>query len=411
MSIKIVLIVIKIAWKNIWRSKTRSMVVIVAVALGLWAGIFTSSFMYGISDQRLQGIINSQISHLQIHYPGFTDDLEAGLLIPNSREIMDELKQHKTIKGITGRVLSPGMIASTTSGSGVVVQGIIREDEMNVTNIYEKITEGDFFEEEKKNQLVVGQKLAKKLNVKLRSKVVINVQDANGNITAGAFRISGIYKTNSSKYDEGNVFVRQQDLDKLLSSKGHVHEIALILQPDADVDSLKGQLANLFPGLEVKSWKDVAPELDFINEIMDEYLHIFMAIILLAMAFGIINTMLMAILERVREIGMLMAIGMNKFRIFMMIVLETIFLTFTGAPLGMLLSLASIHYLSRTGVDLSVFSEGLASFDLDTVVYPSLDASFYPTLIMMVMVTAVLSSIYPAYKALSLHPATAIRSI
>jgi len=404
---------IKVAWRNIWRSKTRSFVVTVAVALGLWAGLFVAAFMYGVSEQRLISVIDSQTSHVQIHYPGFTENYDIQLSMNDADAILETIRQDPNTKGVSGRLISTGMIASATTGSGVFIKGLIPEDESSVTSINNKIIDGAYFEGVKRNPIVIGKKLADKLGVKIRSKVVISTQDKMGNITSGAFRIAGIFLTNSSRYDEANVFAKYEDLSSFLGTENEVHEIAVLLNNEATVDAFA---LNLISQLDtnkhhVETWKELLPELYYLNELMDEYLKIFMSIILLAMAFGIINTMLMAVLERVKELGMLMAVGMNKSKVFTMIVIETIFLTFSGTPAGILLGILSTRYLNKTGVDLSIFSKGLANFELDAVLYPSLNNSFYPELIILVMVTAILSSIYPAYKAISLKPAEAIRSL
>ncbi len=408
---KFSLMIVKVAWRNIWRHKIRSLVVVMAVGLGLWAGIFTAAFMYGISAQRMNSVIEAQLSHIQIHHPEFSDNLEPAYFIPEGEAILRTLEADSLVKAVTGRAVATGMIVSPTSGSGVFIKGIEPASEKVVTNFAEKMIEGDMLESEMKNSILVGEKLAEKLKIRLKSKVVLNLQDKDGDIVSAAFRVAGIYKTNSSKYDEAHVFVRKDDLNRLINTTGQIHEIAIILKDDNMVDGYTSTLRGENKTVAVESWKDLAPELDYINRVMDEYLRIFMAIILLAMAFGIINTMLMAVLERVREIGMLMAIGMNKFRIFMMVMLETVFLTFTGVPVGFLLSFTSIRYLSKTGFDLSMFSKGLAAFEIETVVYPTLDMSFYPSLMLMVAVTALLSSLYPAYKALSLNPSESIRTI
>ena len=403
--------ILKIAWRNVWRNKTRSLVVVIAVGLGLWAGIFTAAFMYGISGQRLNNIIRSQISHIQIHAPGFTDDLETKLLLNNQQKTFDVVKDDPRVKGVTGRIVATGMISSTVAGTGVVAKGIDPDEEKTVTDIHQKLIEGSFFEEEGRNQILVGQKLADRLHAKMKTKVVMKLQDADGNFVDAAFRVAGIFKTNSAKFDESTVFVRRTDLAKLLGTDTSLHEMGILLHDAEEVDSMKSFLQQKLTDNSVESWKDLAPELNYINNIMDEYLRIFMIIILLAMAFGIINTMLMAVLERIRELGMLMAVGMNKIRVFLMIMLETVFLSLTGVPVGIFLSLTSISYFSKKGVDLSLFSKGLANFDIETIVYPTLETSFYPMLIGMVIVTAILSALYPAFKALSLKPAAAIRTI
>lgn len=402
---------VKVAWRNVWRNKVRSVVVVLAVGLGLWAGIFTASFMYGVSTQRLNNIVNSQLSHIQLHHPSFSEDMDPAFQIENGDAVLKALAQEEKIKSACGRTIASGMVASPRGSGGVIIKGVEPSEEIRVTNVHEKIIEGSFFDDSKKKQIIIGEKLAEKLKVKLKRKVNVTVQSLNGDFISESYMVVGIFKTNSAKYDEGNVFVRRDALADMLGKEGAMHEIALLLRDADSVDTTQAELQEKYPALSVESWKDLAPELDYINEIMDEYLRIFMVIILLAMAFGIINTMLMAVMERTREIGVLMAIGMNKARVFFMILLETVFLTLTGVPVGLLLSMATIRYFSKTGVDLSLFSQGLANFDVETIVYPSLDMSFYPMLIVMATVTALLAAVYPAYKALKLHPSSAIRSI
>lgn len=411
MSTKYSGMIIKVAWRNVWRSKVRSAVVVLAVALGLWAGIFTASFMYGVSTQRLQNIVSSQLSHIQVHYPEFTDDMDPTLMLADGRNILKQLSADERIKSASGRVLATGTAAAAWGSGNVVIKGVVPAEEKKVTNIHEKMVQGSFFNDSKQDQIVVGEKLAKKLKLKLKSQVTLRMQSLEGHIIDNACKVVGIFKTNSSRYDEANVFVHRDSLAKMMGAGNSLHEVAFLLHDPNLVDSTKAELQQQFPALSVESWKDLAPELDFINKFMDVYLFVFMGIILLAMAFGIINTMLMAVMERTREIGVLMAVGMNKIRIFSMIMLETIFLTLTGVPVGLLLSLATIRYFSKTGVDLSLFSEGLANFDVESIVYPSLDTSFYPVMMLMAAFTALLAAIYPAYKALKLHPSKAIRTV
>jgi len=403
---------LKVAWRNVWRNKVRSLIVVLAVGLGLWAGIFTASFMYGVSQQRLKNIVNAQLSHIQMHHPAFTDDMDPAYRIAGGENILRVLRKDARVKSTCGRAIATGMVASPRGSGGVLIRGISPQEEAQVTNIHEKLQQGSYFDStSRKNQILIGQNLADKLQVGLKKKVNLTIQNLSGDFVSESYVIAGIFKTNSAKYDEGNVFVRRDTLANMLGDAQAMHEIAVLLRDADAVDLCEAEFKRAHPELAVESWKELAPELNYINQIMDEYLRIFMSIILLAMAFGIINTMLMAVMERTREIGVLMAIGMNKARVFFMILLETVFLTLTGVPVGLLLSFLTIRYFSRTGVDLSLFSKGLANFDVETVVYPSLDTSFYPMLILMAAITALLSAVYPAYKALKLNPSTAIRAI
>jgi ABC-type antimicrobial peptide transport system permease subunit len=142
---------------------------------------------------------------------------------------------------------------------------------------------------------------------------------------------------------------------------------------------------------------------------MDQFGFILIMIILLALTFGIINVMLMVIIERTRELGMLMAIGMNRGRIFSMIMLETIFMSITGAVIGVALSAATIALTSRNGINFAGWAEGLEAFGYSAHVFPVIETTFYIFLGIMVIIAAMLASVWPARKALKLQPADAVR--
>jgi ABC-type antimicrobial peptide transport system permease subunit len=165
-----------------------------------------------------------------------------------------------------------------------------------------------------------------------------------------------------------------------------------------------------YPHLSVLSWKQIQPFLLAMSSMMDQFTYWILIIILFAVAFGIVNTMLMAILERVRELGMLMAVGMNRRRIFLMIMLETVFLSLTGGLIGMVLSAVIIHYTGIKGLNFAGWAEGFEAFGYSTLIYPTLYKSVYIILTVMVIITGILASIYPARKAMRFKPAEAVRA-
>ena len=205
--------------------------------------------------------------------------------------------------------------------------------------------------------------------------------------------------------------MRQQDLQKLLSENIAPHEIALLTSSLETVEPVQQELQRQFPDYTIQSWDELSPELGYADEIMGTMLYLIIGIIMLALSFGIVNTMLMAVLERRKELGMLMAVGMSKRRVFSMILLETLMLSLCGGPLGILLGFLTIWYTGSTGIDLSVFAEGLQSFGISSVIYPSIETSFYFGTGLLVVVMALLSSLYPARRALKLNPIEAIRTI
>ncbi len=399
-----------VSWRNVWRNKTRSMVIISAIALGVFAGVYTIAFMFGWVNQRINAVINTEISHIQVHHPEYIETNDVHDFIPDIKTIQSAAENKTQVKAVSSRVLSTCMISSAETGSGLQLVGIDPKKEQQVTNLHEKIIEGDYFEETKKNQIVIGKKLADKLKVKLRSKVVITLTEMDGTLTGGAFRVTGIYQTANSAYDEMKAFVRASDLKRLIKIDEHAgHELAVLLNENNQVEQVASELKSAFPDLQVMSWLEIMPDMKMMNESMNLMMYIFVVIILLALGFGIVNTMLMVILERIKEIGMLMAVGMNKLRVFSMIVLETVYLSLTGGVIGIALALVLIAITAHTGLDLSLWAEGLNSLGFDAVIYPEIGFDSVIVVTILVILTGILAAIYPAKKAIKLNPADALR--
>ena len=399
----------KIAWRNVWRNKVRSTVVIIAIAVGLWAGVFASGFVSGLMEQKIDSVIRLEMSHFQVHHPEFRDEFLPEFTIPAGKEKMARIQSSDSVRSVSGRVISSVMIGSSKQSGGIKVTGIIPEEEKAVTDLHEHVEEGKYLEGIKRNPILISRKTAEKYKVELRSKVVLTLHDVHDEITAGAFRVAGIYDSKNPMYDEMNAFVRKADLQKLLGVGEEIHEIAVLLKEHDLADTMAASYQAQWPELEVLSWKDLATGMRFMVEVKDTYTFFIVGIILIALLFSIINTMLMAVLERVHEIGMLKALGMNKPRIFAMILLETIYLALIGGPLGLLLSWTSISYFGVHGIDLGDAAYGEMGYS--NLVYPQLEMTVYAQVTVMVLIMALLAAIYPARKALKLNPVEAIRKI
>lgn len=399
-----------LAWKNVWRNKKRSLIILIAIAVGLGCGLFSSGVMFGMWDSTVNSSIDRDLSHIQIHSEKFVKENLIENYIPSGTELVPRIKKIKGVKAVSDRTIIEGMAASATSSAGVEIKGIIPDDERNVTSVASNIKEGKYFEGIKRNPVVIGKELAKKLDLKLHSKLVLSFQGLNGDIVYAAFRIAGIFETESSTFDKTNVFVRQQDLINLIGGKTIIHEVAVRLTSVQVMDPVVKELRSMYKNLSVQTWKQLAPELDLMYGTLELELNIFLGIILFALLFGITNTMLMSVMERIRELGVLMAVGMKRIRVFTLIIIETIFLSITGGIVGMILGAASIWITAQKGINLSLFSEGLSSYGISSHLFPSLPGNFYSVLFVMIIITAIVSAIYPAIKAVRLNPASAIRT-
>jgi ABC-type lipoprotein release transport system permease subunit len=398
-----------IAWRNIWRNKKRSLVLICAVGFGLWAGLLTAGLTEGYVGQMVSSAIDTRVSHIQIHQPEFLTHLEIGLFLPDGQKLLKEVRSVPGVKSAVGRSVITGMCRSATTAAGVVVYGIDPQDEIHVTDIHNDIVEGTYFETGNRNPVVIGQKLAEKLDVHLGSKIVINAQDPKGDISAGAFRVVGIYKTVASEFDKTTIFALDKDLSRVFDLGGRIHEIAIMVDKFDLIPHVDSVLVSAYPELDVETWGEIEPEMAMLSGMARQQIYIFMGIILLALVFGITNTMLMGVLERVRELGVVIALGMKHGRVFAMVLLETIFLSLTGAVLGIITSIITITILSRTGIDLTFVSEGLEAFGMAAVLYPVQPIRDYPIVVMLVILTALIAAVYPGLKATKLKPAEAIR--
>ncbi len=403
-----------IAWKNVWRNQMRSFVVVMAIALGLMGGIFSSAVMKGTADQRVREAVSRETSHLQIHHKSYAEDQDVQYFIKGELEKLENiLDTNNSIQAWSARIKFMSMAASANASSGVMVTCVDPQKESQVTDIHTLIADssGHWFKASRGIPVVIGKALAKKLKVKLHSKLVLTFQDMQGNLTGSAFRICGIYRTSNSVFDEMNIFVDRRDILPLLNADPRVcHEIAVRMKDAKMTMTTQGILKTLFPNLQVQNWKEIDPVLGMMSDFMDLWLYLFMGIIMLALGFGIINTMLMAILERSRELGMLTAIGMNKQRVFTLIMLESVFLSLTGGIIGIILGSMITFYTRHTGINLGSLAEGFEKIGYNPILYPSIDLIFFINLSLMVIATGILASIYPARRALRLRPAESIRN-
>lgn len=402
--------ILALGWKNIWRNPTRSAVVIIAVLMGLWAGIFMSAFFNGLAQGYLQNQLEMSVGHLQVSHPEFEDQMLPQYGISGAASLADSLAAFPFVTGLRAESLTGGLAQSARGSYGTTLHGIEASDN-SAHPAARYMEEGDMPGPDMRNPVAVGDALADRLGIGLKSRIVFSFQDVNGEITAGAFRVSGIFDSPNEQYDQSNVFVNRDDLNRLLGEENLVHRITLMADDFGRAPHYRDRLAEALPDLRVRSWGEIAPELEYVYSAMDISLYVTMIIIILALVFSIINTMLMAILERTKELGMLMAVGMNRARIFGMILAETFFLTMTGVPLGLLLSWGTVSVLSDKGIDLSAFAEGLNEYGMGTVIHPELQAAYYLNIALMVAAAALLSALYPAWKTLKLKPVEAIHKL
>jgi putative ABC transport system permease protein len=398
------------AWRNIWRNKMRSIIIILSITIGLFAGIAVLALYKGMMKSRVRTVIDAEVGHLQLHDSSFKKDYDPGFVLLNGAEVMKSINSIPGVKLVAPKSITNGMLGTTTGSAGVQINGIVPKLEYEASQLKKKIVEGKEFDSSRRNEIIIGKKLSKRMKLKVGSKLVLTFTDTAGAIVSGAFRVAAIYQSDNAPLDERNVYVNLHDLGSLLTTGDAFHEMVVLLQNDDKTDEVKNQLQQKFPDLQVETWKEISPETDLLVKTTNQYSYIIMVIIMFALAFGIINTMLMAILERTKEIGMMLALGTSKLKVFLLVLAETFFLTLAGTPIGLLVGWLASSYFNKNGLDLSgMGQEMMSSFGFGTMIYPEFPTDKLAGVMLIVFVTAFVSCLFPAMKALKLQPVEALR--
>lgn len=243
------------------------------------------------------------------------------------------------------------------------------------------------------------------------SRMTLTFLDRDNYQTGAVFRIAGIYDVANTMFESSQVFVLDADLERLTGLTPEENHIITVKLKDAgSTTDATEKIRALLPGLEVLNWREIQPDLAMLEEMARIMYGMFMGIILAALAFGIVNTMLMVVLERTKELGMLAAIGMNRKKIFRMIMSESVFLSLVGGVAGMIISKVIITLTAKNGINFSSYKEGFEAMGYSAQIYPRIGNEFFLIVTLLIIVTGILSSIYPALKALKLDPADALRT-
>ncbi|GAA5188756.1 ABC transporter permease [Ferrimonas gelatinilytica] len=402
-----------LAWRNLWRNKLRTSIMLGAVVFGLVGVVAMIGFVAGLYSNMIQNAIAWQTSQLQIHNRHYLEnpDIQDTLLQP--KVITDLLATLPEVAAWSERFIAEGMVASARANRGIRINGVVPDQEVRVTPIAGAIVEGAWLDDQGRNPVLVSKKTAERLKLRLGSKIVLTFTDAQGDVAGAAFRVRGIFRTPSTNFDEGNLFVRHKDLAALAGLSGS-HEIAVRLHEEDyrafdTVLAVKTRLQAVSdPGNRIRDWQQIQPLLASILGQMGVSNAIIIGIYVVAMGFGIVNIMLMSVFERTREFGVLMAVGMQKHRVFTLILLESAWLGVCGGLLGLLAGYALMQLLGYTGIALGTMAEGLGAFGADTLFYPRVTASEYALIFVTVVAASLLAALYPARQILRKPPAEAM---
>ena len=391
----------KLAWRNIWRNKTRTTVFLLAAFFGFAMALFTLNLMKSISQQRLDDAKNLQTSDLQIHKMGFQDDKDITLFIPNAENVIQKVKENANVDVVAKRISTNAVAASPENSIGCEIKGVEPTTEREISVVQDFLVEGSYLSTDMRMPILISKKTADKLKLKLKSKIIITLKNTQEEIVGGSFRVAGIFATPSTPFDENTVIVNYTDLQEL-GSISEPQEIAIkIKDPTKLIETQSGIQETLSAEYEVNNWKELLPELNAFDAFINMVGVLFTIIVILGLGFSLMNIMNMIVQERTHEIGMLRAIGQSKFKVFSMLLNEAGVLMMIGAVSGILFGYVLILIASKVGVPIS---SGLDMLGIRPVMYPKLN----PEIIIMVIVIAKILTVaiasIPAYRAMRIKP-------
>ena len=403
-------ILIKLAWRNIFRNKRRTLIAAIAIGIGLAALIFVDALMIGMAENMVRTATASFLGDAQIHREGFRDAQEVLLTIQALDEVTTGLAQEEIVEHFTQRVLASGMITSPANVSAIIFVGVHPPKEQFLSQIDDAITEGVYFEGESSRDVVIGAKLAETLEIGLGDRVVVTVaQTESGDLSQEMFRISGIYQFAGEEMNSGMAFVRIEKAQEMLAIGNAAHEIAIKFTSLAYAQDPTLPFWGTYSqhGNEVLSWTELMSQLTAILEMTQYTKYIMGAILFGVVVFGIINTLFMSLYERMFEFGVLRAVGTRPFGMARVILFEAGALAIVSIGLGAILGFVLTAVFAYVGIDYTGIE--MTGVTMQEVIRPIMTVEQFTAYPVWLFIFTIIAGLYPARYAAKMSPAAAMR--
>lgn len=401
------LVYLKLAWRNIWRNSKRTLITQFALVVALSLMIACSGLTWGLVKQMERNATLLGPGEIQIHSPGYLDDRSIYRVIDHPDMIINRIE--KTGAKATPRLQGFGLVSQEENSSGAQILGIDLVREKQVTEFHSHLFKGSFL----KNPMdvLLGKKIAVTLDASIGDELVIVTQAADGSIGNDLYRVAGILRGISEEIDRSTIMMSMTDFKDIFSLGDVATEIAVRRGDKTEnLNSLRDRIKNSIPREEVKTWREIFPAVSDMLELTDLSIYILLIIIYLAGSLVMLNTMLMSVFERIKELGIMMAIGFRPVQVLVLIFLETFFLTLCGSLVGLLCGVSLSLYLTHYGLDLSSITEGFSFVGIRAEPHwfavTNFNTVFPPVIFLFVI--SLLAVIYPAIKASLLKPVDAL---
>lgn len=407
----------RLAWRNLWRHKARTLIMGSAVAF-LYALTLVS---LGIGDDGHRRMLEEASSaaggDVLVHGEGYWATRASDRVIAGGSEVLERVRRVDGVREAIPRILVNGLVSTSAGSSAVFLQGVRPELEADLTDPAEHLIAGTFLAGDEADPIVLGSRIVESLELELGDRVVLTASDPNGDLVRALFHLSGVIETGVREQDETLGYTTIEaargavDMDGMLTQIGVLVEDRL--DPDVVASRIREGLGRDASRLEVLTWMQAVPEMVGFVELDDAFAVLYLVVLLVVVLFSIMNTFLMAVMERVRELGLLNALGLRGGGIGRLLLVETVFLTIIAMAVGFGFGYGGHLAVSHWGIPMAAYGVEeieISGVDLsDLVFYSTIEPQRWLFASLLIAVTTIASSIYPALRASRLAPAEAMR--
>ncbi|HHB76380.1 MAG TPA: ABC transporter permease [Desulfobulbus sp.] len=401
----------KIAWASLKRRPSRSILLVVMIAVSLWGLLFMEGIYDGMTEQMITNAIRSDCGHISLFGKGYRRDPAFSRWLRNSGQLTTFLDKDRRVKSYVTRLRQDGLVATAHYSRGAVFSGVDLAAEERQAHSAGYLLDGKYSFGNKQRGAIIGYKLARKLQVRIGSKIIVSVQDSTGEVSARPYKVTGILKTNNLVFDENMVLIAKDTMRSLLAMPSGVSQVAILVRKEADVAGLQHDLQTSFSDIDARRWDELYPALLQSQVIMRGFNLVTNILIFCVAALGIFGVILVSVLERLHEFGIMQAIGAPFGQVRNIVLVESIILGGTGFCAGSLLGLFTLLYFKIYGLDLSFFNEALAEIGMDVVTYAVIRPEYFLTALIAVIPAIFFSVLIPLRVLKKTRPIHAINAV
>lgn len=399
----------KLAFLNIGRNPRRSVITVLAVGVGLAALIFLWGFSDGTNEQMRSNVIRLFTGHVQIHAAGFEKALSPELIIPEKNSILEKAAALPGFSAVTERAKCEALIGTSERSRGILLIGIDPVKEKSVTELEKYIKRGNYLAPSDNRSILIGERLAKRVEADIGDKLVVMTQSMDGNLAGYSYRIAGILHTGSQQIDEMAAYITLESARELLGMGEDSHELVFKLNARKDIPAFRAGLQGILnQDYETLSWSEIVPEVEQWAQWAEAIIQTILIAVMVVIGVSIMNTVLMSVFERTREIGVMLALGTSPGCVIGLILLETIVLELWGILLGLAAGYAVVGYFGTAGIAFPELEAAFSRSYMSTVTYTRVETIHVIQSVITLLLLTTLISLYPAWKAGRMEPVKAI---